>query len=457
MCDKDTIIEQLKEENEELKKRIEELERLLGMNSKNSSKPPSSDFGPNSNPQKRKKENGRKKKQGAQKGHEPHLRSLLPPEEVTKTIDLYPEHCICGCKDLEACDEEPLRFQTIDVPPIKPKVTEYVQHMQQCKQCGEVVYQPLPDDIKRNVFGSGVLAVVGILTGMLNTSKRKALEVINEVFGVPMSLGGLSNCEAKIAAAMETPYNEVHDYVQSQDRSHADESSWRRGNRLKGWIWTLCCTTAAVFMINASRGQKASRQLLGCFTGILNSDRWNGYSFYKGLRQICWAHLKRDFKAVSEADGGLGRIGKKLYTLSKEILKLRRRVRDGTLQWKTFQRRMIPLQKEVERLLEKGATYDGKLGGKCRDILKHREYLWVFVRDEHVEPTNNAAEQIIRQAVIWRKMSFGTQSKRGAHYAERILTVCATCRLQGRSIIAYIRNACHCHSNNQSAPSLIPE
>ena len=457
MCDKDALIEKLQKENEELKKRIQELERLVGMNSRNSSRPPSSDFGANSKPQDKKRKKARRKKQGAQKGHEPHVRELLPTEDVTETFDLYPEHCTCGCTDLESCDEEPLRFQTIDIPPIKPEVVEYVQHMKQCKQCGEVIYQPLSEDIKRNVFGSGVLAVVGVLTGMLNTSKRKALEVINEVFGVPMSLGGLSNCEAKIAAAMETPYNEIHDYVQSQDRSHADESSWRRGNRIKGWIWTLCCATAAVFMINASRGQKAARQLLGCFSGTLNSDRWNGYLFYQGLRQICWAHLKRDFKAISEASGGLGRIGKKLHDLSKEILQLRRRVRDGTLQWKTFQRRMIPLKTEVESLLEKGARYEVKLGGKCRDILKHREYLWVFVDDERVEPTNNLAEQIIRKAVIWRKMSFGTQSKRGANYAERILTVCATCRLQGRSIIAYIRNACHCHSNNQSGPSLLPE
>ena len=455
MSDKDHI-KLLQKENEELKKRIRELEILVGMNSKNSSKPPSSDYGSNANPQKGNTKKRRSKKQGAQKGHEPHLRELLPPEEVTKAIDLFPEQCTCGCKDLKTCDEAPLRFQTIDIPPIKPDVTEYVQHFLECKRCGEIVYQPLSDDIKRNVFGPGVLAVVGILTGMLNTSKRKALEVVNEVFGVPMSLGGLSNCEAKIAAAMESPYHEVHAYVQSQKRSHADESSWRRGNRIKGWIWTLCCTTAAVFMINASRGQKAARQLIGSFTGTLNSDRWNAYSYYEGLRQICWAHLKRDFKAIGEADGRLGKIGNELHALSKEILNLRRRVRDGTLQWKTFQRRMIPFQEEVERLLERGATFDGKLAGKCRDILKHQEYLWTFVSDPLVEPTNNPAEQIIRQAVIWRKMSFGTQSKRGAKYVERILTVCATCRLQGRSIIAYIRNACHCYSHNLPAPSLKP-
>ena len=456
MSDKDHI-KLLQKENEELKKRIRELERLVGMNSKNSSKPPSSDYGPNANAKKDNTKKRRPKKQGAQKGHDPHLRRLLPPEEVTKVIDLFPEQCTCGCKDLKTCDEAPLRFQTIDIPPIKPDVTEYVQHFLECKRCGEIVYQPLSDDIKRNVFGPGVLAVVGILTGMLNTSKRKALEVVNEVFGVPMSLGGLSNCEAKIAAAMESPYHEVHAYVQSQKRSHADESSWRRGNRLKGWIWTLCCTTAAVFMINASRGQKAARQLIGSFTGTLNSDRWNAYSYYEGLRQICWAHLKRDFKAIGEADGRLGKIGNELHALSKQILNLRRRVRDGTLQWKTFQRRMIPFQEEVERLLERGATFDGKLAGKCRDILKHQEYLWTFVSDPLVEPTNNLAEQIIRQAVIWRKMSFGTQSKRGAKYVERILTVCATCRLQGRSIIAYIRNACHCYSHNLPAPSLKPD
>ena len=167
-------IKQLQKENEELKKRIRELERLIGLNSKNSSKPPSSDFGPNENSQKGTGRKRRPKKQGAQKGHDPHLRKLLPPEAVTDTIDLFPDHCPCGCEDLKTCDVAPLRFQTVDIPPIKPDVTEYVQHMLECKRCGEVVYEPLSDDIKRNVFGSGVLAVVGILTGMLNTSKRKS-------------------------------------------------------------------------------------------------------------------------------------------------------------------------------------------------------------------------------------------------------------------------------------------
>ena len=456
VSDKD-YIELLKKENEELKKRIQELERLVGMNSKNSSKPPSSDFGPNKSTKELPKKKGRTKKQGAQKGHKPNLRQLLPSEAVTKTIHLLPEQCTCGCTDLKESDESPLRFQTIDIPTIKPTVVEYVQKMLQCEQCGEIVYQPLSNTIKRNVFGPGVLAVVGIMTGMLNTSKRKALEVINEVFGVPMSLGGLSNCEARIAAAMEAPYHDVVDYVQSQERAHADESGWPRGNRLKGWMWAMCCSTAAIFMIHANRTQEAARMLLGCFSGTLNSDRWSGYNIYDHIRQICWAHLKRDFKSISEAKGQLGCIGKELSELCQTIFILYHRARDGTIQWKTFQHRMETYEHKVERLLKQGSTHQGPLAGKCREILKHREHLWTFVRDEQVEPTNNAAEQVVRQAVLWRKMSFGTQSKRGSRYVERMLTVCSTCRLQGRSIIAYMRKACDCHMTNQKVPNLRPE
>ena len=450
--DKDAYIKQLETENAELKKRIEELERLLGINSQNSSKPPSSDGPEVAKPRKRGKV---RRKRGAQKGHGPHMRQLFGPEEVTKFIPHEPHACTCGCQELEESDEEPLRHQTVDIPPIKPVVIEHVQHVRRCKKCGELVYAPLPDDVKRNIFGPGVLANVGILTGLLNTSKRKALAIINEVFHVPMSLGGLSNCEVKIADSIEKPCDDTVKHVRQQEIAHADETGWPRGNLKKGWLWAFGCATAAVFMVHPNRNQKAARKLIGSFFGKLVSDRYNAYNFYKFVRQICWAHLKRDFKAISEANGKLGKIGLELHELAKEILKMRKRVRDGTLQWKTFQRRMPKLKKRVESLLRAGAFFDSKLSGKCRDILKHKKYLWTFVEDQNVEPTNNFAERIVRQAVLWRKISFGTQSERGARYVERILTVCATCRLQNRSIIEYLRQACHCHLNGIPVPNLV--
>ncbi len=117
--------------------------------------------------------------------------------------------------------------------------------------------------------------------------------------------------------------------------------------------------------------------------------------------------------------------------------------------------RMEPLVKCVEQLLEAGASGKCKLSGKCRRIIKHREHLWTFVHDQSVDPTNNAAERVVRQGVLWRKSSFGIQSERGARYVERILTACATCHLQGRSVIEYLRDACRCHLDGISAPSLI--
>ena len=449
--DKDAYIKHLEEENAILKRRIEELERLLGMNSSNSSKPPSSDP-PGMSVVLPKH---RRKKRGARNGHQPHLRELLPQELVKKHLHLKPEVCTCGSTNLEETSEEPLRHQVVDIPPIEPQVTEYVRYIYRCKDCGEFIYQSLPDGLKRKHFGPGTLSVVGILTGVLNTSKRKALAMLNEVFSVPMSLGGLSNCEAQLADALQQPYNEAAEHVIEQDVAHADETGWPRGNKQKGWLWVFCCATAAFFMVHANRSQQAARKLMGGFAGKLVSDRYNAYNFYKLIRQICWAHLKRDFKAISEAKGAIGKIGEELHGLAKKILKLRKRVRDGTLQWETFQRRMPELQQHVESLLRAGANFDGKMGGKCRDIHKHKKYLWTFVHDQRVEPTNNFAERIVRQGVLWRKSSFGTQSERGARYVERILTVCATCRLQGRSVIEYLRNVCHCHLNGIPAPSLI--
>jgi transposase len=456
--DKDAYIKQLEAENATLKqriktleKRLEELERRLGMNSQNSSKPPSSD--PPGTvivlPQRR------RRKRGAHKDHPPHWRALLPAEKVTKHIELVPQACICGGTRLKKTFDEPLRHQVVDLPPIEPDVTEYIQPIYRCRDCGALVYQPLSDEIKRRHFGPGILALVGILTGSLNTSKRKALALVNELFGVPMSLGGLSACEEQLTEVLEQPHGEVMNHVQAQPTAHADETGWPRGNRQKGWLWTLCCTTAAVFTIQAGRGQAAAKKLLGTFAGILHCDRWSSYNCFNGRRQLCWAHLKRDFQALSEAKGTMGRIGRELYDLAKQILSLRKRVRDGTLLWQSFQYRMEPLMRRVETLLVKGADSGEPLAGQCRRIFNQRRHLWTFVHEARAEPTNNLAERTIRQAVLWRKGSFGTQSPRGARYAERILSVCATCRLQGRSIIEYLRHACRCHLAGLPVPSLI--
>jgi hypothetical protein len=112
---------------------------------------------------------------------------------------------------------------------------------------------------------------------------------------------------------------------------------------------------------------------------------------------------------------------------TKELFALWQKVRDGTLSRAAFVEQMKPIRAEVESLLLRG-YFNARVKGLCKGLWEHRQNLWTFVEVEGVESTNNAAEQALRQAVIWRKLSFGTQSAEGSRFVERLLTVVETCR-----------------------------
>ena len=450
--DKDKRIRELEDTVTQLLDEIGKLKRRLGMDSTNSSKPPSSDYpGSKAKPGKTPK----RKSRGARKGHPKQNKELVPEERLDNLLVLPPEFCPhCGDSHFKDSGEGPLRDQFIDLPPIKAEVREIRRPVLSCTACGTSAYAPLPDGTPKHTFGPGVVAMVGILTGLLHVSKRSAYLMMNEVFHTPISLGSISGCEKRLSAALAAPHEEALAAVQSGSSGHADETGWPLGNQAKGWLWVLSNDQAAAFMAHESRGQKAAHELLGNFSGTLISDRWGGYNRYEGRRQICWAHIRRDFKAVSEASSWLGKTGEKLYALSGKILGEYRRVREGSLQLTTFQRRITKWKKQLEAWLKRGGTHSGELAAKCREIWKCRQWLWTFVEQEDVEPTNNIAERDVRKAVLWRKGSFGVQSDSGARYVERILTVCATCHRQGKSVIRFLHTACECSHGNSPIPSL---
>ena len=111
---------------------------------------------------------------------------------------------------------------------------------------------------------------------------------------------------------------------------------------------------------------------------------------------------------------------------------------------------------QVERLLLRGLQSGNRdVRGTCRELYEHREWLWTFLRHEGVEPTNNAGERSLRHAVIWRKLSFGTQSAGGSRFVETMLTVIESCRQQRRNVFTFVTNAVDAHLAHQSAPSLL--
>jgi transposase len=174
-----------------------------------------------------------------------------------------------------------------------------------------------------------------------------------------------------------------------------------------------------------------------------------------GRLQWCWAHLKRDFQAlIDDACHTRKRLGYDLMRQTKELFSLWKRVRDGTITRRTFTQRMQPIREEVEWLLLRG-YFNARTRGVCKELYEHREHLWTFADVEGVEPTNNAAERALRHAVIWRKLSFGTQSAAGSRFVERMLTVIETCRRQGRNAFAWLTEAVAVHFRRDTAPPLL--
>jgi transposase len=173
--------------------------------------------------------------------------------------------------------------------------------------------------------------------------------------------------------------------------------------------------------------------------------------------QLCWAHLRRDFQAMIDRGGAAKPIGEALLDHADALFAWWRRVRDGTLARSTLQTYVGPLRAAFRHDLERGLGCGcAKTAGTCRELLADEKHLWTFVWRAGIEPTNNAAERALRHAVLWRKSSFGTDSAVGSRFVERLLTVVATCRQQGRDLFAYL-TACHRAAlNRQPLPSLLP-
>jgi transposase len=148
------------------------------------------------------------------------------------------------------------------------------------------------------------------------------------------------------------------------------------------------------------------------------------------------------------------RLGQDLMRPTQKLFGLWQKVRDGTLSRSAFIEQMKPIGAEVESLLLPG-YFNARVYGFCKSLWEHRQNLWTFVEVEGVEPTNNAAEQALRQAVIWRKLPFGTQSAAGSRYVERLLTVVETCRLQERNVFSWLVEAVEARFAGKTAPSLL--
>ena len=433
---------------------VQELIERLQQDSRISSRPPSSD--PPERQRPRRQPSGRRP--GGQPGHQGQSRTLVPVEEVDVVIPLKPDECARCQQPLAGEDSQPQRHQVLEIPPIKPVVTEYPLHQLGCPVCGTPTRAAWPEGVPTGAYGPRVQAIAALCTGAYRLSKRTTAQLLEDLFGVTMSLGTLSTLEAATAQALAEPVEEARAYVQQQASVSMDETGWRQGNQ-RAWLWVAVSTWVTVFVGRLSRGGEVARDLLGtAFDGILVSDRFSAYNWYPvRWRQLCWAHLLRDIEAMIGRGGGSQAIGEALRRHAHQMFHWWHRVRDGTLKRSSFRSYMTPVRREVERLLEAGSRCGvPKTEGVCRDILKRRQALWTLVHLEGVEPTNNASERAIRPGVLWRKGSFGTQSAQGSRFVETMMTVVATLKQQHRNPLDYLTAACEAVLRDEAVPSLLP-
>ena len=435
--------------------RLAELEARLGKSPQNSSLPPSTQH-PHAKP-KRPQREGKKRKRGGQKGHQKHQRELIPSEQCDEIIPLQPDACRrCG-KPLRGIDPEPIRHQVWELPEIKPIVTEYQQHRLACRCCGITTCASLPASVPNGQSGPRLVAFTGLLMGHFRQSKRRASLFLEDLLKMPCCASLTVKMQNQVAAAIQAPYEQLKEELGKQEQLFMDESPTKQANRT-AWLWTAVAPLFAVFAIFSSRKGDALPKLLGgSFTGIINCDRAKMYWQAKRL-QWCWAHLKRDFQALIDSpDKQVQRLGHDLMRQVKLMFQYWKRYRVGEISWETFRRYMSPVRKEIDALLLRGKFSGNKrLIGMCNELYKHRHWLWTFVDVKGIEPTNNTAERALRPAVIYRKLSFGTQSESGSRFIERMLTVSETCRLQKRSMYDYLTEAVIAHFSKQAPPSLLP-
>jgi transposase len=456
------------EENALLRGRMEELERQLNRDSRNSSQSPSQDE-PKSRAERRREARAKlkelskaKRKPGGQPGHEGKHRQMAAPEQVNRHTEHLPVSCPCGHRfdGNEERVDDPLIHQQWELPPIQPLIFQYDLHRLRCPCCGKPRLAELPAGVSWSSFAPRLEAHIATLAGVFRLSRRQVRQVVEEVFGCPISLGAVDATIMRMSAILKDPWEALRDYIQRAQLVHADETSWRLQGAQQ-YLWLAASALAACFRIDPHRSQQAAKELLGeGFGGFVVSDRYVGYHFLDVLQQqLCWAHVIRQLTELSQRQRTPGRLGKQLLKLAREVIRVHHRYvdEDRDLEW--LRSELRPLRERIQQLLEQGARgRHEKTANFCQGLLGEYDALWTFceVENIHIPLTNNAAERALRHAVIMRRVQLGTQSEHGNRWVERILSIRETLRLQDRSVLDYLIGAATDARHGQPVPSILP-
>ena len=424
------------------------LQERLKLDSKNSSKPPSSD-GPASGNRAQRRASGRKR--GAQVGHKGSYRALLDETKMERIIDCPPaDVCECGAAVVMVADE-PVRHQVFDVPPVKAQVVEYRRYAGRCTGCGKAHRAALPAGVPSGQIGPRALALVGTLGTHYHLTQYKIRDLLARLLGVDFSVGAISQAHGKVALALAAAMVEIAQHVKQAPVKQMDETRYP-SEGAGNWAWAVVTPKVVWYSLLPSRARYVATSLVGeQFNGILVSDRYAVYDYVDAdKRQVCWAHLLRDLTRISQRAGLAGQIGRGLLGAGYVLFRWREQGKSAA--------QFDPLRRRMKRLLEQGSAQRGctRTANTCANLLKLWPALWTFLGNAGVPPTNNEAERALRALVLKRKISGPTRSRRGDEFIAHGFSVYETCRRQGRDLWDFMHEAVLTWIDKATSPSLLP-
>jgi len=443
-------VRQLRADNQKLKDQIARLKR----DSSNSSKPPSSDMvKPNKNGTSQAK---RRRKIGGQEGHPRHERPSFAPENVDQTLpyELSPARAR-GLIPLK----EWFVLQQVDLADKLYVVTEHRARKYLDPRTERIVIAPLPVTVKAaGLVGPKLSALAAYQKGDCHMSYTTIQRFWNDVLGIPISRAQLVNVIQKVSAAFAKPYAELREALAQEPYVGADESGHNdRGDPL--WTWCFRALRFTVFHIDPSRGSEVLKAILTeTFGGVVGSDYFSAYHKYMAdcgvLVQFCWAHLIRDIRFLAEhTNSSLAGWGQKLLLWIRKLFDTWHRAEHMTQVG--FARSMDRIQRGFLQVVRRPPSRAEALTLANRFRGHQADNYFRFLTTPGIEPTNNQTEQAIRHIVIDRHITPGTRGKRGQRWCERVWTVIATCRQQGRRVFEFFCNALNAHFRQETAPSLL--
>ncbi|MGH2969379.1 MAG: IS66 family transposase [Solirubrobacteraceae bacterium] len=451
----DEQIERLEKRVVRQDERIAQLERRSKRSSRNSSQPPSAD--PPSAPKRGRDPSGRK--QGAQPGHEGKGRPLLPAWAVDEVVEHWPAACGCGhvfCEAERVAVGEPTRHQVEELPVMAVRVTEHQSQRVRCPDCGQRETATLPPEVAQSAFGPRLQAAIVTLSVRNRISRRDTVELCEQLFHSRISTGSVEAILTRAADALIVPCEDLLERVRGAEALNMDETGWRLKGAQRA-LWGAFTDRHAVLAVASGRHEEHAKTLLGDSRAIVTSDRWWAYNHLPARRrQVCWSHLQRDFAAHADGLAAEKQMGQDGLAICERLF----------WAWEIFQHTadradlkaaIRTLKRELKAILErcagKAARYR-QTRGFAKNLLKIWPALWTFASRAGVQPTNNHAERGLRGAVIARKLSLGSQSEIGEQRIARLLSAHTTCRLQHRSLHAYLIDLLGAHARSDPAPLL---